>query len=59
MGNICKLYIVTMREICLGRLYVTFIHCTDTFYPHFTAYVYYINSLCQPVVGNFFFLLFM
>ena len=30
-GNLYKLYIAPMCEICLGRLAVTFIYCNDTF----------------------------
>ena len=42
VGNICKLYIVAMREIRLGRLTVNLTHFTDTFFPRLTDYINYI-----------------
>ena len=41
-----------MYEIYLGRVTVTFIYFTNTFYLHLTIYIYYINSLFQSVVGT-------
>ena len=41
------IYVVTMREICSGRLTVTFIYCTDIFYLHLADYIFYINNLCS------------
>ena len=50
LGNICKLYILPLREIHLDILTVTFTYYTDIFYLPLTNYIYYVNNLCQPVV---------
>ena len=47
LGYSCKLYIVPMREILLGRLTVILTYCTDIFYLSLTDYIYYMYNLYQ------------
>ena len=49
---LCKLCIIPMYEIYLGRLTVNYIYCTDTFYLHLTDYACSINNLYQTDVGK-------
>ena len=52
IGYSCKLCLVPMCKIHLGRLTVNFIYCTDIFYLLLTDHIYYIYSLFQAVIGT-------
>ena len=54
IGYSCELYIESMCENHLDSLTMNFRYCTDTFYLLLTDYIYYINSLCQLVLGKMF-----
>ena len=49
---LCKLYIVPLCEVHLGKLTVTFTYCADTFYLSLPNYIYYINNQYQSDIGK-------